>query len=992
MEALVGLFILGLVLVLVFGSLGGLIASMQLQKLKTRLTEAEKDLYRALNRIVALEEKIAQGAETKSERGDRMATGVQTEASPETATVPPPIPVSMSETRSVSGALQAPVTGDSDQQFEARPISPEGLHAMASAALPLSSHDLQELADEACAASAPSPEAMAVPVVPVVPPGGEHREAAAGDLSPFKLPSLKLPSLQLEQTLGTKWFVWIGVVLMVIGGGYFLKYAYDNNWIEAKGRLAIGTLFSVGALALGHYCWRQGWRFLFQGMTGGGLAGLYGCVYFSMQVYHLASPGLAMTLATGVTLLAIALSVAHDAMPVAILGLIGGFLSPVLLSTGENHPYGLFTYVFILNLVALGTAYYRQWRVLDSLAFAATILMYQGWFLKFFHAPDQPSQLTPALLYTSVFYLQFLLIPMIHSLVRRIPSRPEGLALLALNAVQSLYGYYQILFVDYRQALGVVVLLQAMLIFALYRVYAMRLRDDARTMESLLVIGLALTVLAVPIQLKLYAVALAWAAQGVLFVYLGGRFNRVLLRVSGAMVLILAVFRLLGELPLHTLPFTPIVNVPFCSWAAVIAALGVSAGLLARDRQWPSAREMAGILGVSAYASGCLLLSMETERCFHLKVFGDTAPGGFESALTTLWSLIPVLSILAFRKWPEKLVGVCGLVAYGLGILFFLGGLTSFLDGTRGPVLNVDLGARFLWVASLSLGTWVMGRNTTRWPSSRELVGTMGVLAYVFGCLLLSLEVKRCFDHRMFDPSNGAFMTTLMALWTVIPALSAWVLLKWREKIVAGCVIAAYGVGGFFFLVGLGEYSNWSVFPVLNLNFGVRLLWVGALWWAGRVAWKLEEKTLRYVGKIAGHVSLAILLAIELVRMGTKDAYLPERMAVSLISAVWALQALGLIVDGLVRRMRPVRILGFLLFAITLVKIFLIDMMELEKVYRIISFFGTGVVLVVAGYCYQRFGAVLLREDQETGEEPGLNAAASGALEARKEPGGEEKP
>jgi hypothetical protein len=61
--------------------------------------------------------------------------------------------------------------------------------------------------------------------------------------------------------------------------------------------------------------------------------------------------------------------------------------------------------------VALGTAYYRQWRVLDLLAFTATVLLYQGWFVKFFHAPDQPSQLTPALLYTSLFYLQFLLIP-----------------------------------------------------------------------------------------------------------------------------------------------------------------------------------------------------------------------------------------------------------------------------------------------------------------------------------------------------------------------------------------------------------------------------------------------------------------------------------------------------------------------------------------------------------------------------------------------------
>jgi uncharacterized membrane protein len=363
--------------------------------------------------------------------------------------------------------------------------------------------------------------------------------------------------------------------------------------------------------------------------------------------------------------------------------------------------------------------------------------------------------------------------------------------------------------------------------------------------------------------------------------------------------------------------------------------------------------------------------------------------------LIVLWAIIPALSILAFRKRSEKLVGACAIVAYALSAVIFLMGLEKFLDGTGGPILNVGLLARFLWVGALSLGAWTLGRDTLRWSSCRELVGPMGVLAYACGCLLLSLEVKRCFDHRMFDPSNGAFKTTLLALWTLIPALSAWVLLKWREKWVAGCVIAAYGVGGFFFLVGLGEYSNWTVLPVLNLCFLVRFLWVCALWWGGRVAWKVEEKTFRYVGKILGHVSLAVLLAIELGRMGSRDAYLPERMAISLISAVWALQALGVIVDGLVRRMRPVRILGFLLFALTLVKIFLIDMTELDKVYRILSFFATGALLVAAGYCYQRFGAVLLGEDREPDvkvKKPGRLVSWSGGLEVPKEVDKGEKP
>jgi uncharacterized membrane protein len=91
------------------------------------------------------------------------------------------------------------------------------------------------------------------------------------------------------------------------------------------------------------------------------------------------------------------MAVAHDAAPIAILGLIGGFLSPVLLSTGTNHPYALFTYIAILNFVAMGAAYFRRWRALDLFCFLGTSILYQGWYRKFY-APDQ---MMPALLYTS---------------------------------------------------------------------------------------------------------------------------------------------------------------------------------------------------------------------------------------------------------------------------------------------------------------------------------------------------------------------------------------------------------------------------------------------------------------------------------------------------------------------------------------------------------------------------------------------------------------
>ena len=335
----------------------------------------------------------------------------------------------------------------------------------------------------------------------VTPPGKEPARGAPPPMSPPPLPPVTAPvgGRSLEIALGTKWITWVGMLMFLMGIAFGLKYVYDNDWIGAKGRLAIGAILGIGALGMGERFRRKDWPILFQAFTGGGIAIFYICVFFSFQVYHLSDPGFSFLLAILVTAFAVVMAVAHNAVAIAVLALVGGFLSPVLLSTGENHPYVLFSYIAVLDLVALGAAYYRRWRALDLLCLVGTALLYQGWYLKFYDAPHEPSQLVPALLYTSLFYLLFLLIPVLHSLVRRLRGTVEGLVLLAANAVLSFYCYYNVLFEPYRQVLGFVVLGQALLVFLLFRVWLVRMGKDARTAECLLIITLALATLAVPI-------------------------------------------------------------------------------------------------------------------------------------------------------------------------------------------------------------------------------------------------------------------------------------------------------------------------------------------------------------------------------------------------------------------------------------------------------------------------------------------------------------
>ena len=640
-----------------------------------------------------------------------------------------------------------------------------------------------------------------------------------------------LPHASLEITLGTKWLVWVGVGLLLAATGFFVKYAYDNAWVGPQGRIAIGTISGIVAIGLGERFRRRDWFALFQSLTGCGIGMFYICIFAAFQIYHLTGQGVAMVLAVLVTVLAVVMAVAHNSVVIALLGLVGGFLSPVLLSTGTNHPHALFTYIAILDLIAMGTAYFRRWRALDLLSFLGTVLLYEGWYEKFY-ASDQ---MTPALIYTSLFYLMFLLIPTLYSLVRRTAETHEGLLLVASNAVWSFSSYYRILFHDYRHAMGFVVLGQAILVFLLFQLWASRAGKENRTAESLLIIALGLVTIAVPIQLKFYGVPIAWAMEGAVLVAIGVRFRQTIPKWGGVGALFLAAGGLLYRLPLHRVGFTPIFNIPFGSWGMVIAAAVAAFVLLYKDRETEEHRPLAAASFLLAFALGCALPTME------LSLFWTIHPGKDYriheySSLAVLWALIP-----------------------------------------------------------------------------------SAVAAFVY--------------RRQ---------------------LPSWMPLAWV------CYVIGIGI----FLAGLSHYGLSDVWLILNTSFLSKLVFIVSLWWGAFASRRSHPGIAPDVLESLGHGLLAILAATEVVRWA-EDYWVSSRVGMSLISAVWALQALVLIWLGLFTRTRLRRIAGFALFAVCVGKILVVDMSTLKAVYRIVSFFAGGVLLITAGYFYQRYSPMLLGEEEK---------------------------
>ncbi len=537
----------------------------------------------------------------------------------------------------------------------------------------------------------------------------------------------------IELRLGTKWFAWAGMVLVLGSAGLFLRLAIENNLIGPEMRLAIGVLAGVACIGIGEYIRRRDYGLLFQALTGGGVGIFYTCIYFALQIYKFIDPGASMAMAVLVTLFGVVMAVAHDALAIAVLALIGGFLSPILYTTGGGNYAAFFAYIAVLDLVAFGAAYYRRWRALDILAFAGTTILYEMWF----DATYEPANLALGLVVTTVFYLMFLVIPLFNGLVRRQPQTPDGLTLVVVNALHALYAYYGLLLQDHRTWLGFVVIAQAALVFGLFRVWGARVNGRDKTAESLLVIALALVTLAIPIQLRFYGIPIAWSVEGALFIFLGLKTARPTALWGGTVALVLAAGGLIARMPPHELEFTPVFNRFFGSWSVAIAAMIAAVWILHRFGGERERYLKAGVF-LLAYAMGGALLTLETASYWEV-VPRENYRALEAASLTALWAVISAMTmyVIARRKAPlAALVPAWG--AYVVGVLFCCSSLANHESQASWLLLNDITLAKILFIGALFAGAYFAHRLEAIRPANIwESTG------HVLLVLLVAVEIER---------------------------------------------------------------------------------------------------------------------------------------------------------------------------------------------------------------------------------------------------------
>jgi predicted membrane protein DUF2339 len=232
----------------------------------------------------------------------------------------------------------------------------------------------------------PAPVMPARPVVTPPPAFPPTRPPTTTSPTAFGPPPRATPKINWEQFVGVKGFAWVGGLALFLGVVFFVKYSFDNNLVPPVLRVTIGFLVGLGLLVGGLAMSRKQFPVLSQTLCATGVVILYSVTFACRSIYHFDFFGPIPTflLMALITTTAFLLAIRLNALVVAILGMLGGFLTPILLSTGQDNPLGLFGYIAILDAGLIVVALNRRWYFLTALAALGTAIMEISWAGEFF--------------------------------------------------------------------------------------------------------------------------------------------------------------------------------------------------------------------------------------------------------------------------------------------------------------------------------------------------------------------------------------------------------------------------------------------------------------------------------------------------------------------------------------------------------------------------------------------------------------------------------
>ncbi|TAG83007.1 MAG: DUF2339 domain-containing protein [Betaproteobacteria bacterium] len=771
-----------------------------------------------------------------------------------------------------------------------------------------------------------------------------------------------------------------GVVVLFIGLSFLAKYAAENSMFPVELRLALVGAAGLALLITG-FRLRDKKRGYAMTLQGAGVAVLYLTVFASFRLYSLLPAGFALAVMVAVCALSAAIALLQNSRALAVIGFAGGFLAPILASRGGGSHVVLFSYYLLLNLAILFIAYKRSWRLLNVVGFVFTFGVFALW------VGDRYT--TELLANTMPFLVAFLLIYVAAAILyarheaNKFNASVNGAvdATLVFGAPIIAFGIQAALVRNIEFALAFSALALGALYLLLAFVLMKRRAETQRLLiECFIALGVGFVTLAVPLALDARWTAAVWAVEGAAVFWVGMRQARWMPRLFGLALQLIAALSFMGSLHENTLSNFPLAN-PLFVGALMLALPAFALAWWTRKplahSESSAAKQYASLevllpnpLFVVGFVWWLVALFFEVTR----RVPGVNDLGDFAVA-STMHANLMLLGYIGSAFVAERFAkrtswSVAAWPAYTTAITLAYVAFFNIVDGNR---IVHDFGWAF-WSAALGLHYALLRRvdsySPRLWFTVMHVIGVWTLVILVADMLVYAVDrgdLWRTAWASVVLLVAATLTLVALAIWaSASSARARWPLAAFNQAYLwfaAAPIAIVVFIGAFLVAVtSSGRADPLTYIPLLNpTDLAIALGLVGIVLWLKRLQ-SIRVSIPNVVFGNAPRIALAALAFVAINTVWLRVAHhfggvawdgstLFNSFLVQMGYAIlWTVLALVLMLLAHRKALRPLWMAGAGLLALTVAKLFFVDLSNAGGTERIIAFIVVGVLMLIVGY------------------------------------------
>jgi len=516
---------------------------------------------------------------------------------------------------------------------------------------------------------------------------------------PKQTKSTPKSSKDLEFRIGGTWLNRIGVVAVVLGMAFFLKYSFENDWIGPTGRIFLGILSGMVMMFAGEKL-HQRYPGYAQGLIGGGSLAMFFSIYAGYQFYLLIPPFVAFSFMVLIMVYTVFMAVRKDSRAIGVLGIIGAYLAPFLVGSEDPSLWLLYAYLILLTLGVLGVSIYKKWVVFQYLSFIFNQLIFAFMWMAVTWGYAYENFVAPSYLFLCANFFIYLGIVSVYNIRTKKKSTRRDISLILMNGFLFFAWSADVLeYTFVMDFMGFYAVFVALVYLYLGKMAYKLHKEDKGQVYSLFLLAFVLITLAIPIQFSDASVGLGWLVEAVGLAYLARRLDAPKVLKCGLVVLVLGMMATLGELSTIGLAENFLFNratlLLVCSLAAIYGMVKILTG-------WEKPNHKINQILKGLFLVVCFIgITFENQHYFYLHDNNSYGLSPEQLSLSALWTLYAIGLFTAGIVWKSRYYRYSSLALLAIVVLkaFFidLGDLATIYK----IILFIFLGLSLLGISFL---------------------------------------------------------------------------------------------------------------------------------------------------------------------------------------------------------------------------------------------------------------------------------------------------